>query len=57
MKDETIERVWRSREAISRACGFESRRLVRYLQGRCKEREAARRRAPDAPVPGRNTQA
>ena len=47
MKDEALERVWASREAISRRCGYDSRRLVRYLQQRKERREAGPPLAPD----------
>ena len=47
MKDEALERVWASREAISRRCGYDSRRLVRYLQQRKERREAGQPLAPD----------
>jgi hypothetical protein len=32
MKDETLQRVWDSREAISRRCDFDSRKLVKFYQ-------------------------
>jgi hypothetical protein len=47
MKDEALERVWASREAISKRCGYDSRRLVRYLQQRKERREAEPPLAPD----------
>jgi len=47
MKDPTLERIWKSREAIARKCGYDSHRLVRYLQQRQKDREAEQRLAPD----------
>jgi len=47
MKDEALERIWKSRDAISRRCGYDSRRLVKYLQERKKHREAEQVAAPD----------
>lgn len=32
MTDATLERIWSSREAISRRCGYDARRLVRFYQ-------------------------
>ena len=43
MKDETLERVWRSRKAIASRCGNDSRRLVSFLQERerkCRSEQA-----------------
>ncbi|MCK5804233.1 MAG: hypothetical protein KAI66_15455 [Lentisphaeria bacterium] len=40
MKDEALERVWKSRKAISARCGFDSHQLVKYYQ---KRREKADR--------------
>jgi len=36
MTDSTLQRVWDSREAISRRCAFDSRKLVQYYQSRQK---------------------
>jgi len=36
MTDLTLQRVWESRAAISRRCGFDSRKLVQYYQTRQK---------------------
>lgn len=36
MIDPTLQRVWDSREAISRRCAFDSRKLVQYYQSRQK---------------------
>lgn len=47
MKDEVLERVWRSRKAIAERCGYDSRRLVKYMQDRQKKREAEQADAPD----------
>lgn len=32
MKDETLERIWKQRQAISERCGYDSHKLVRYYQ-------------------------
>ncbi len=32
MTDATLERVWNSREAISKQCGFDARKLVQFYQ-------------------------
>ncbi len=34
MKDETLERIWKQRQAISERCGYDSRKLVAYYQKR-----------------------
>ena len=34
MKDETLERIWKQRQAISERCGYDSHKLVRYYQKR-----------------------
>ncbi len=34
MTDTTLQRVWNSREAISRKCNFDSRKLVQFYQSR-----------------------
>ena len=36
MIDSTLQRVWNSREAISRRCAFDSHKLVQYYQSRQK---------------------
>ncbi len=36
MTDSTLQRVWDSREAISRQCDFDSRKLVQFYQSRQK---------------------
>ncbi len=36
MTDSTLQRVWDSREAISRRCHFDSHELVRFYQSRQK---------------------
>jgi hypothetical protein len=36
MIDSTLQRVWDSREAISRRCAFDSLKLVQYYQARQK---------------------
>jgi len=38
MKDETLERVWKSRKAISARCDFDAHKLVKYYQTRKKTR-------------------
>ena len=38
MKDETLERVWKTRKSIAKKCGFDSHKLVKYFQKRTKER-------------------
>ena len=50
MKDLTLERIWRSRKAIAEKCGYDSRRLVKFLQDRQSKREAENRNAPDGPA-------
>ena len=39
MKDETLERVWKSRAAISTRCGFDARQLVTFYQQRGKKKK------------------
>jgi len=39
MKDQPLERIWKSRDAISKRCGYDPHRLVRYLQQRKKDRQ------------------
>jgi len=36
MIDPTLQRVWESREAISRRCDYDSHKLVRFYQSRRK---------------------
>lgn len=36
MKDPVLQRVWDSREAISRRCDFDAHKLVRFYQSRQK---------------------
>lgn len=36
MTDATLQRVWDSREAISRRCDFDSHKLVKFYQSRQK---------------------
>jgi hypothetical protein len=36
MTDATLQRVWDSREAISRRCDFDSHKLVQFYQSRKK---------------------
>ena len=37
MKDETLERIWKSRKAIAAKCDYDSRKLVKYYQQRMKK--------------------
>ena len=37
MTDSTLQRVWDSREAISRRCDFDAHKLVRFYQSRQKK--------------------
>lgn len=32
MKDLTLEHIWKSREAISRRCDYDSKKLVQFYQ-------------------------
>jgi len=36
MTDPVLKRIWEAREAISRRCGFDARKLVRFYQNRQK---------------------
>ena len=47
MKDEVLERIWKSREAIARRCDYDSHKLVRYFQERQKSRETEDEGTPD----------
>jgi len=47
MKDKPLERIWKSRDAISKRCGYDPLRLVRYLQQRKKNRQAEQRLTPN----------
>lgn len=38
MKDETLEQIWKQRQAISERCGYDSHKLVRYYQECSKTR-------------------
>jgi len=38
MKDETLERIWKSRKRISARCDFDSHKLVKYYQDRQKSK-------------------
>ena len=44
MTDSTLQRVWDSREAISRRCEFDSHKLVKFYQSRQKPDRARRSR-------------
>ena len=44
MTDSTLQRVWDSREAISRRCEFDSRKLVKFYQSRQKPDRTRRSR-------------
>jgi hypothetical protein len=37
MTDSTLQRVWDSRDAISRRCDYDSHKLVRFYQSRQKK--------------------
>ena len=39
MKDEALERVWKSRKAISSRCDYDPRKLVKYYQQRKKNKQ------------------
>ena len=39
MKDEALERVWKSRDIISRRCGYDTHKLVKYYQSLHKKSE------------------
>ena len=51
MKDEALERVWRSRRAISERCGHDSRRLVKYLQQRQTRRRVEQTKSSRGATP------
>ena len=42
MKDPTLERVWRSRDVIAKKCGYDSRKLVKFLQEQQRTRKGER---------------
>ncbi len=44
MTDATLQRVWNSREAISRRCDFDSHKLVQFYQSRQKPDRTRRSR-------------
>ena len=48
MTDAVLQRVWDSREAISRRCGYDSRKLVLFYQAR--QKPEARPRSVSAPT-------
>ena len=57
MTDSTLQRVWDSRDAISRRCNFDSRALVKFYQSRQKTETGtnnspfpSKAQAPIAPV-------
>ena len=47
MKDEVLERIWKSREAIAKRCDYDSHKLVRYLQERQKRRKTEEEGTPN----------
>lgn len=55
MTDSTLQRVWDSREAISRRCEYDSRKLVRFYQSRQKTDD--RTRGSKRKTPGREQSA
>ncbi|MDT8391987.1 MAG: hypothetical protein RRC34_15915 [Lentisphaeria bacterium] len=50
MKDKALEAVWKSRKSIAQKCGFDSHRLVKFIQQRGKDKQAERAGALDAPT-------
>lgn len=50
MTDSTLQRVWDSREAISRRCDYDARKLVRFCQSR--QKAAGRKKVPTQRVTG-----
>jgi hypothetical protein len=46
MNDSTLQRVWDSREAISRQCDFDSRKLVKFYQSRQKRDRTTKSTVP-----------
>ena len=51
MTDSTLQRVWESREAISRRCDFDTRKLIRFYQSRQKTK--SRTKKSTVPAGGR----
>jgi len=49
MTDTALQRVWDSREAISRRCGFDSRKLVQFYQSRQKSDQTKKSTVPNKP--------
>ena len=50
MTDSTLQRVWDSREAISRRCDYDSRKLIHFYQSRRKkegQKEESKRQISD----------
>ena len=46
MTDPVLKRIWEAREAISRRCGFDARKLVRFYQNRQKAAAQAKEDGP-----------
>jgi len=53
MTDSTLQRVWDSREAISRRCDFDSHKLVRFYQSRQKTDDRTKKSTVPDGVRGR----
>lgn len=49
MTDSTLQRIWNSREAISRRCDYDSRKLVRFYQSR-RQKDERKEAAPTSPL-------
>lgn len=47
MKDEALEQIWKSRDAISKRCDYDAHKLVRYFQQRKKTRDSEPRLTPN----------
>ena len=43
MTDSALQRVWDSREAISRRCDFDSHKLIRFYQSRQKTEDRTKK--------------
>ena len=42
MKDKALETIWKSRKNIAKKCGFDSQRLVKFIQQHGKDKQAER---------------
>ena len=47
MKDIALEQIWARRKAIAERCDYDSRKLVKYLQQRSKDRKAEQDSPPN----------